>query len=113
MRRAIGLLSGLALTVSLGTARADEPRKKVRPSVTVEVIDDAHHVDDIISRMKAAPPNKDAKAVAPQPQPPAEHPKVERPPLRTDDAEATKAAPNRSEKSERRDRRDRDRRHRR
>src|SRR6185436_17171344 len=48
-----------------GSARADEAlpvertererkaEKRVRATATVEVIDDAHHVDDIISRLKS------------------------------------------------------------
>jgi hypothetical protein len=56
-----------ALTVAallgalLGTARGDEPLK-IRPSATVEVIDDKAQIDDVISRLKSEPPKKAAGA---------------------------------------------------
>ena len=77
-----------------GFARAEEPQRRVRATATVEVIDDARHVDDIISRQKSqsAPTRPAADRTAPAgdravrpttggtPAPNDAH-KIERPPL--------------------------------
>jgi hypothetical protein len=37
-------------------ARADDTRQKVKPRTTVEVLDDKAQIDDVISRLRSAPP---------------------------------------------------------
>ena len=60
--RGIGLAMGLTVSLA-GSARAEDAPRRVHGSATVEVIDDARHVDDIISRQRqrnAAPPSETA-----------------------------------------------------
>ena len=76
MRRvALALVFAAALG---GAARAQDPRSGVKPKATVEVLDDKAQIDDVISRMKQAPPDKQHV----DPQPPSEL-KSQRPPLST------------------------------
>jgi hypothetical protein len=48
------LLASLALLLCIGSAQADETQS-VRPSATVEVLDDKAQIDDVISRLKSEP----------------------------------------------------------
>lgn len=69
---ATALVSG-----ALGTARAEDKATVVRTTSTVEVIDDARQIDDIIARVKA----RGAEAQAPKEHKPLEPEKLERAPL--------------------------------
>jgi len=70
-----GLLAAAALVALLGSARADEPQR-VKPSATVEVLDDKAQIDDVISRLKNEPqkpaPKSDPHANRLPPPPPVE-----------------------------------------
>ena len=74
MKRFVFALGLVAATS--GVAFADDTR--VRTSATVEVIDDKAQIDDVISRLKQAPPPEHQRADAP----PADL-KSQRPPLST------------------------------
>ena len=87
---------------ALGIARADDKGKTIRTTATVEVIDDARQVDDIIARVKA----KEAESQAPRvPVVKSEAAKLERAPLppARDHDDKVRDQPNRQ-----RDHRDRD-----
>ena len=87
MRASLTVASALGLCAALaigGVARGDEPRPaRVRTQVNVEVIDDARHVEDIISRMKSQPRAAAPETVRPEASKPSEPAaaRPERPPL--------------------------------
>ena len=87
MRRATTILPFVALSLTGVVASGDEERgNRVRGSAVVEVIDDAQHVDDIISRMKA----QGRREAAPAPVELA-RPRLERPATPVDSKAATKS----------------------
>jgi hypothetical protein len=100
------VLGGVWLGLGGAAALADEPpANKVRTSATVEVIEDARRVDDIISRMKSQPRSAQApeaqKAAAPE----GEAARPERPALPS--AEPDRAhGEHQRDKEQRRDRRE-------
>ncbi len=63
---------GLALAVASGAAWADDKGHMVRATATVEVIEDARQVDDIIARVRA-------REAAEKQREPAVDPRAERP----------------------------------
>lgn len=69
MRRVLlfSFASTLGAAFSASAARADDAPRRVRATASVEVLDDTRHVDDIISRMKAASAAAKAQAGAGEP----------------------------------------------
>jgi len=55
------ILYAAALLALAGVARADETLK-VKPSATVEVLDDKAKIDDVISRLQEEPPKEGPKS---------------------------------------------------
>lgn len=61
MRRSLRNLIVAVAFAAGSPVRADDAPRRVRSTATVEVIDDARNVDDIISRMKSQPAPGSAK----------------------------------------------------